>query len=110
MAAGDLLDGFCDSTYIQGSKGLRSDYFIDNLHSPLDFLYLSKVMIHLNGDHNFDEADDVRFLQAMILTVNQVTFQRSVTSIFSLLFDERGLMALLFWTLERIKISRRVAW
>ncbi|OWM66421.1 hypothetical protein CDL15_Pgr013638 [Punica granatum] len=42
VVAGDLLDGFCDSTNVQGSEGLRSDDFIDNLYSPLGCLYLSK--------------------------------------------------------------------
>ncbi|KAL2246514.1 UNVERIFIED_CONTAM: Protein CHAPERONE-LIKE PROTEIN OF POR1, chloroplastic [Sesamum indicum] len=41
---GNISDGVCDATNTQGAKKLGSDNFIDKLHYPLGFFYLSSII------------------------------------------------------------------
>lgn len=58
VAFRNIHDGFCDAADTQRAKKLGSDNFIDKLHYPLGFLYLSSIITPTH-DGKF-----VRFLEA----------------------------------------------
>lgn len=55
VASGNVLDGFCDATYTQRAKELRSDDVVDKLHYPLGFIYLSSIVASFMHNQSFPD-------------------------------------------------------
>ncbi|KAL0395540.1 UNVERIFIED_CONTAM: protein CHAPERONE-LIKE PROTEIN OF POR1, chloroplastic [Sesamum calycinum] len=84
MASRNISDGVCDATNTQGAKKLGSDNFIDKLHYPLGFFYLSSI-ISIYTCPSF-----VR----LTLACPSETMSKVVAATFDILVDSSELVAL----------------
>lgn len=71
VAFRNIHDGFCDATDTQRAKKLGSDNFVDKLHYPLGFLYLSSIISSFRHDESLSGFQQlVALIKELMQTVS----------------------------------------